>query len=69
MKIKETKMMPNPSGFGWGEYSQVRELGASEAMPDDAVAVADTDEVSGWEKVIAPPPATPAPAAFPGGIN
>ena len=51
MKIKETKMMPNPGGFGWGQYSQVRELGATETMPTDAVAAADTDAVTGWVQV------------------
>ena len=51
MKIKETKTMPNPGGFGWGEYSQVRELASTETMPDDAVAAADTDAVTGWVQV------------------
>ena len=65
MKIKETKSMPNPGGFGWGEYTQVRELGSDETMPSDAVAAADTDDVTGWARAgeaKAPDPAA-APAA------
>ena len=51
MKIKEIKMMPNPGGFGWGQYSQVRELGATETMPDDAVVATETDAITGWTQV------------------
>ena len=48
VKIRETQTMPNPGGFGWGKYSQVRELGAAEQMPEGAVAAADSDTLTGW---------------------
>lgn len=44
MKIKETKTIPHPSGFGWGEYIQVRQLASGEAAAGAEIVSDDTPD-------------------------
>lgn len=54
MKIKETKTMPNPSGFGWGEYTQVRDIAPEETVPAGAETVSDDTPNTEWVSAALP---------------
>ena len=59
MRIEETAMRPALQGGGWSKQTRVRDLGAAETMPEDAVEVDAETPATDWKTAEASAETTP----------